>query len=105
MHHHDEDDHVIATHFHKAKEHHCELDEQFCQPSLNEHCGHDTHIAKPIGKCFTCAFHFIKYYEPRLIETANANIIKHHFFAQPVSVNILNVIIELSNKGPPTLLS
>lgn len=105
LHHHAEDEHIAAIHLHKAKEHHCELDEQFCQTTLGTHCGHDTHIAKPISKCFSCEFHFIKHFESNVFKIANNSFSHQHLFAQFVPSNLRNTFVYLSNKGPPASLS
>jgi hypothetical protein len=103
LHHHAEDEHAVAILLHNAHEHHCELDEQFCQPAVNTDCGHDTHLAKPISKCFSCAFHFIKHFESKAFEISNIIVSQQYLFAQFVPSNLRNVWICLSNKGPPFL--
>jgi hypothetical protein len=102
LHHHAEDEHAMAMHLHKVEEHHCELDEQFCQPSLNDHCGHYTHLAKPISKCFACTFHFIKHFESKAFEITTTAISQQYLFAQFVPSNLHSAWIYLSNKGPPS---
>jgi len=104
-HHHAEDDHIAATHFHIDEEsHNCALDEQICQAQFENHCEHKTHLAKSVSKCFTCDFHFIKHVEHNNIKQnyiLNAIVVLCSNFADNT---LADALILLSNKGPPILV-
>lgn len=102
MHHHAEDEHLISlSHSETTENHHCELDDLFCQPFAGNHCEHGNHLQRETAKCFTCQFHFV-----------SAVDLTHHYF----SFKNLEAAVEfkpyfclaykgatvlLLNKGPP----
>lgn len=101
LHHHAEEDHAIAYLLHQETEHHCELDDQFCQPNTLHACNHDTHIAKPIGHCFVCEFHFIKQLEAELAQIKLIQPSERLTYLSFNSDALQRAIVRISNKGPP----
>jgi hypothetical protein len=102
LHHHAEDEHglMLSGHIHE-EEHHCELDELFCQPNA-EHCSHDQHISKTIAKCFSCEFHFIKHFDKDNITFSCLSTEYLNKYSSNYSAQLHEALILLSNKGPPT---
>jgi hypothetical protein len=103
LHHHAEDEHqmvMLAPADYPA--HHCEMDDQFCQTTVQSHCGHKAHLQHTLTKCFSCEFHFIKHFESAqqqlsfytnpLIAVLTTNVVS----------NLMEAIVLLSNKGPPS---
>lgn len=101
LHHHAEHEHLAATVSHHEDEHSCELDNHFCQPNINQPCEHQSHIATPVGKCFSCEFHFIKHFENSDISFNTMTVAIGKTIAKPVQTRLLSALLEISNKGPP----
>lgn len=105
LHHHAEDEHLAILLSHKNHpEHHCELDNHFCQPQIEKECGHESHIQATITKCFSCEFHFIKHFEseqstPEFFRTSEPAAFQLFF-----SEKLRHAIVLFSNKGPPALV-
>lgn len=106
LHHHAENEHELAMQTHAEKEqHHCELDDYFCQTTNEASCEHPLHIAAALTKCFSCDFHFIKHYQ---ITDFFSPVYKPLTFnlLQGNEVNLLlDALVFISNKGPPANLS
>jgi hypothetical protein len=105
LHHHAEDEHaaILLTH-HDNPSHHCELDNHFCQPEIEQDCGHEAHIQETITKCFSCEFHFIKHFESEQESAEFFRISKPAEFQVFFSEKLRHAIILQSNKGPPVLV-
>jgi hypothetical protein len=105
LHHHAEDEHAASRHLHEmADSHHCELDDYFCDNTLETDCGHESHIHGTITKCFACEFHFIKHFEGSALITIcqqEEPVLDHNHF---VPSALREAVIRLSNKGPPALV-
>ena len=103
FHQHELDSHISAI-LNQNSNHHCELDNDFCQQDLSQHCGHDFHLSKTLTKCFSCQFHFIKAFDI-LKNESNLSIgcIPYFHSKHRTKDTFLANIFQL-NKGPPSLL-
>lgn len=103
LHHHAEDEHAMAMHNHiKAEQHHCELDDYFCDVSnQSEHCEHPQHIAKTVAKCFSCEFHFVKHYQNNTFSYSTQITVLYTLYKPFTPLGLSKANILLSNKGPP----
>ena len=102
IHHHAIDEHRIAIASHQ-KNHHCEIDRNFCKDENASSCGHEHHLNIPIAKCFTCQFHFEKNYAAIAIfsRTIFSFQLNKHFISDTNAATLFAKLI--SNKGPPEL--
>jgi hypothetical protein len=102
LHHHHEDEHVAYLHQHDDyKEHHCELDNNFCEANEIENCHHTHHLQKNIPDCFVCDIHFVKHYElpNNFIDTGRQ--FTQLLFGLPHNPKIYVSILSFGNRGPP----
>jgi hypothetical protein len=105
LHHHAEDEHALAILKHTVNsQHHCDLDDYFCETTNQHACEHPHHLANTLEKCFSCDFHFIKHYDASVL----CDVGVPHFcfnFSLPHQINIpLSAFKLISNKGPPTII-
>lgn len=102
MHNHEEDEHValMSRHEHNSQ-HHCELDDHFCQPGLSDHCEHTSHIQKTLTRCFSCHFHFVTPVDitPYGLSTFLAEL--GITYSSPEEQVYSGSTVLLLNKGPP----
>lgn len=103
MHHHALDEHGMAQHVDALKtQHHCELDEYFCETSNEETtCEHPQHIASTLTKCFSCDFHFIKHYRIGHFTVPQCQQITFSLYKSHWATPLLDALVFISNKGPP----
>ena len=103
-HHHAEDEHAAAMHHHsKTAQHHCELDDYFCDVTAGEHCTHPQHVATTTAKCFSCEFSFVKHYTlPTAYFEATATLCKN-IYATVWASTLHKALILDANKGPPAV--
>ncbi|MFN6081705.1 MAG: hypothetical protein ACK44P_02850 [Bacteroidota bacterium] len=102
LHQHAEDEHLASLlHNETMENHHCDLDDLFCQPGVGYHCEHGNHLQRETAKCFTCQFHFVSSIVLRhdyssFINIAAAVEFKPYFCLAHTGAKVL-----LLNKGPP----
>ncbi len=105
FHAHNQDHHVLIDHLQNKENHHCDLDDFACQDGIIHSCDHNSHIGKPIPKCFECQFHQLKplalvQTNPLLIETSM------QFLFATIKHSIANRNIpKAANKGPPSQIA
>jgi hypothetical protein len=100
FHQHEIDRHVSAI-LNQNSNHHCDLDNNFCQLDLTQHCSHDFHLSKTITKCLNCLFHFIKTFD---IFKNECNLRIHYlpyFHSKSITNDTFLLSIIHLNKGPP----
>jgi hypothetical protein len=103
-HHHAEDEHVEAMHHHnKAAQHHCELDDYFCNVTAGEHCSHPQHLATTTAKCFSCEFSFVKHYTLPAIYFQSPVAFHQNTYATVWANPLHKALILDANKGPPAV--
>ncbi|MCF8254370.1 MAG: hypothetical protein K9J84_07300 [Bacteroidia bacterium] len=102
LHFHEAEEHAFESHFAKAEEnHHCQLDDYFCQEGISHSCEHSHHISQSLTKCFWCQFHFVKSFTHKNTELVLAVLEGScHFIFQPYSYPYKLVSLP-TNKGPP----
>jgi len=102
LHHHEEDSHYHALIF-KEVSHHCELDHQWCNTNELKNCNHNSHLSKPITKCFSCNFHF----SISLLFANSIDINKEElecFLLSPFCKSLFSIPAAApGNKGPPMI--
>jgi hypothetical protein len=100
LHHHLPEQHIAAILSHNKK-HHCLLDQQFCMNLPAGHCGHDAHLSETIPSCFSCQFHFIKYFN--LPSEAIIRLVSNFgtIPSFPAYSKVMGFIVLQTNKGPP----
>lgn len=104
MHHHAEDDHVGYVHSKNTnKNHHCELDDYFCQDNLNSTCEHPEHLKNRLENCFTCEFHFIKHFEQTQLFEGFNNEKGLQVYSPATVKKTRAILLYICNKGPPFL--
>lgn len=104
LHQHAEDEHMAAMLHHEYHpEHHCDLDEQFCQSEPNDDCGHDTHVANSHPKCFTCDFQFIKLFETTDLSAVCTQASIQATYRKCSQMMLDKAFIFVGNKGPPAV--
>jgi hypothetical protein len=102
LHHHAEDEHAAVMISNESfPAHHCELDNHFCQPNIQSHCGHKAHLQQRMAKCFSCDFHFIKHFEGTQPFLLCKPLLLTSLFSTHVASALLDAIVLVSNKGPP----
>lgn len=62
LHSHEEHEHFLTAHHSHENEHHCEIDDLFCETGYDHACEHGTHIKADHPECFTCEFSFVKHF-------------------------------------------
>lgn len=101
IHQHEEDLHEIALVQGNKSQHHCHLDENYCDELSSADCGHPSHISKPIAKCFICKFNFTKTFKS-IVFGSNIKLISSTFtFVEPIFKLRNFLTIGLKNKSPP----
>lgn len=88
---------------HHDEEHHCELDDHFCQPSGLQTCEHKEHIQAPVSKCFSCEFHFIKIFDTQASLHLHATVKEADVQPAFIPGALHEALILLANKGPPAV--
>jgi hypothetical protein len=81
FHSHETDAHFIAKNSQSDIQHHCELDDLFCETGFDHTCEHGAHIKRVHPECFTCTYHFVKY------------------FIGSVQTEVLNVCVYFNRQG------
>ncbi|TAE86778.1 MAG: hypothetical protein EAY81_05125 [Bacteroidetes bacterium] len=104
LHHHAIEEHALAMHVDATHtQHHCELDDYFCKTNNETSCEHPKHIAATLAKCFSCDFHFIKHYSLAHYYTLNYGLFTYNLFQSYQPSQLLEALVLISNKGPPTV--
>jgi hypothetical protein len=62
FHSHETDDHFYAKNSHSEFQHHCEIDDLFCETGFDHTCEHGAHIKSKHAECFSCSYQFVKYF-------------------------------------------
>lgn len=104
FHFHGEEDHILASHLAKEKNHHCELDDFYCQDGISHDCEHNSHIGKSIPQCFSCQFHFINQLSLVQQEILRVNLYSKLMFAKVIVTDSEKSLPRAANKGPPIVI-
>jgi hypothetical protein len=107
FHKHLEEEHFVEININndsKNHNHHCKLDENYCQDLLIKHCEHNQHVSESVEKCFVSQYHFIKNITLSSSCFYFIEVFKTHYFEKK-NLHVQNQItILLNNKGPPASL-
>jgi hypothetical protein len=102
LHHHSEDEHLSSLlHNKNTENHHCDLDDLFCQPSAGYLCEHGNHLQRETTKCFTCHFHFVSSIDLTHHNSSFINLAVTVKFKPYFSLAYKGATVLLLNKGPP----
>lgn len=93
--------HHVASASKNTENHHCKLDENYCQDSTLQHCEHKQHVAESGEKCFISEYHFIKNITIAAIHCSFMEFFKAHYFEQIIINKQIQFVLLLNNKGPP----
>jgi hypothetical protein len=104
LHFHEADEHAFESHLAKAEEnHHCQLDDYFCQEGISNTCEHSQHISQTLAKCFWCQFHFVKSFTHKSTDLVLAVLESHFHFAFIKDSFQKKLVFLPTNKGPPII--
>ena len=102
FHAHEEHGHLVSK-IKNDPNHHCKLDEQFCENLPQKNCENHQHLSTPNEKCFTCDYHFLNHY---YAEKVPSNSLINFSFIN-YSIGYVTYLSQLSltfgNKGPPAV--
>ncbi len=107
FHKHLEEEHFVEININndsKNHNHHCKLDENYCQDLLIKHCEHNQHVSESVEKCFISQYHFIKNITLSSSCFYFIELFKTHYFEQKILHVQNQITILLNNKGPPASL-
>ncbi|MES2656656.1 MAG: hypothetical protein V4620_13760 [Bacteroidota bacterium] len=93
--------HHVASASKNTEDHHCKLDENYCQDSSLKHCDHKQHVAESGEKCFVSKYHFIKNITLAANPCSFMEFFKAHYFEQIIINKQIQFVLLLNNKGPP----
>ncbi len=104
FHTHETDEHYIVKNNHSASQHHCEIDELFCETGYDHSCEHGQHIKSEHPECFTCEFGFVKHFvgsvQPNLLKV----FLKPTFYGFDLIEQSNEIAVSCNTRGPPFLV-
>lgn len=101
FHHHEEHEHFYVKNSSLEENHHCEIDDLFCETGYDHLCEHGSHIKAKHPDCFTCEFSFVKHFVQSVQPETNV------FFQEPTHCikgfdsQLFHYSIAFNNRGPP----